>query len=182
MGARLISLLAVLITVSALHSQVLENGERKGLIQATASFYPSWMLNHQVQNNYLAGHVAYYFDDHYSFRGEALVYIDAQGENKIINDHVQIQAGFGRHFPVKRWDPFLYGQMGLAMIQVQGFAQRHYQPAAGLTIGTHYHVSRFFYFFAECSYTHMQDPSQPGRLDQFLVSGGLGFQLTTRKM
>lgn len=181
MGTRLIFAGAMLVLGTALRAQQLELGQRKGLLQATASFYPSWMLNHNVKNNYIAGHVTYYFDDHYSFRGEALVYIDAQGENKVINDHVQIQTGFGRHFPVKRWDPFVYAQIGLSAIQLQGYTQRYYQPTVGLTFGTHYNVSRFFYFFAECSYTHMQNPVRVGPLDQLLVSGGLGFQFPTRK-
>jgi hypothetical protein len=181
MGARLITLLVLICIAGPLGSQVVENGERRGLIQATASFYPAWMLHSPAKNNYLAGHLAYYFDDHYSFRGEVLVYIDAQTSTKVLNDHVQIQAGFGRHFPVKRWDPFVYAQMGLASVQLQWNPKRYYQPVAGVTIGTHYHVSRFFYFFAEASYTHMANPERVGNLDQVLVSGGLGFQFPTRK-
>jgi hypothetical protein len=181
MGTRLIFLLAAVCMHTSLRSQVLENGERRGLLQATASFYPSWMLNRDTKNNYLAGHLAYYFDDHYSFRGEALVYIDGQAGTKVFSEHVQIQAGFGRHFPVKRWDPFVYGQMGLSAVQLVWNPKRYYQPAIGLTLGTHYNVSRYFYFFAEASYTHMAHPEHGGGLDQVLVSGGLGFQFPTRK-
>jgi hypothetical protein len=181
MGARLILFTAAMVTGVYCRAQVLENGQRAGLIQATASLYPSWMLNHDVRNNYIGGHFAYYFEDNYSFRGEALVYIDAQGENKVINDHVQLQVGFGRHFPIKRFDPFVYGQMGLAAIQLQGTSQRYFQPVIGLTAGAHYNVSRFFYFFAETSYMHMPNPARTGKLDQLMVSGGLGFQFPTRK-
>jgi hypothetical protein len=179
MGTRLILLIALTAMVLPAAAQNLAEGERKGLIQATASLYPAWMLNHDVQNNYVAGHFAYYVDDHYSFRGEILSYIDAQSEEKVLNDHVQVQAGFGRHFPIKRWDPFVYVQMGLGAVQLDGFDRRYYQPSAGITAGVHYNVSRFFYFFAEAEYHHLQNPEYVGNLDQVFVSGGLGFQFPT---
>jgi hypothetical protein len=182
MGTRLILFPVMAMIVSSLRAQNPEEGERGGLLQATVSLYPSWMLNHDVRNNYVAGRLVYYTDDHYAFRGEALVYVDAQTENRVIDDHLQIQAGFGRHFPLKRWDPYVYGQMGLAGIRTEGSPQRYYQPAVGIIAGANYHVSRFFYFFAECSYSHMQDPQTTGNLDQLFVSAGLGLQLPTKRM
>lgn len=181
MGTRLILLPVMMTIVSFLSAQDPGKGERAGLLQATVSLYPSRMLNRDVRNNYVAGRFVYYADDHYSFRGEALVYVDAQTENRILDDHVQLQAGFGRHFPVKRWDPYIYGQMGLAGIRMENASKRYYQPVAGLTAGANYHVSRFFYFFAECSYMHLQSPETTGRLDQLLVSGGLGLQVPARR-
>jgi len=172
---------AVIASPAKLRAQKLEEGQRNGLIQATASLYPSWMLNRKVQNNYVAGHVAYYFHDNYSFRGEIMAYIDAQKDVRYLSKHSQLQVGFGRHFPVKRWDPFVYYTMGLSSIRLQAQSKNVLQPSVGLIAGTHYNVSRFFYFFAECSYQHMQDPAHAANLDQLFVSGGLGFQLPTKK-
>lgn len=180
MGARLILLGMCLIGYQSVNAQNLEEGQRNGLLQATASFYPSWMLNHKVQNNYIGGHFAYYFEDHYSFRGEIMAYIDAQGDQKYVDKHVQVQAGFGRHFPIKRWDPFVYGQMGLSAVQLKNYSDAHLQPTIGLIVGVHYNVSRFFYFFAEGQYNHTNDPERKGPMDQIYVSGGLGFQLPTK--
>lgn len=181
MGARLTGLLVCLMVVLHTSAQQLELGERQGLLQATGSLYPSVMLNHAVRNNYAGGHFAYYVDDHYSFRGEFLGYVDAQTDEKYIKKHLQVQAGFGRHFPVKRWDPFVYGQMGLAAIQLQGSTESYLRPNVGLVAGAHYNVSHFFYFYAECAFTHMKDPERMNNLDQLLVTAGLGFQLPTKK-
>lgn len=181
MGARVIGLL--LGTTIGLHTaaQQVESGERQGLLQATGTLYPGWMLNHPVRNNYAGGHFAYYVDDHYSFRGEFLGYVDAQTDEKYIKKHLQIQAGFGRHFPMKRWDPFIYAQMGLAGIELQGSTNAYLRPNVGLVAGTHYNVSRFFYFYAECEFIHMKDPERMNNLDQLLVTAGLGFQISTKR-
>jgi|GEM_PF-2064461 len=151
------------------------------IIQVTASIYPSWMLNHNVQNNYVAGHFTLYFHKRYSFRGEIQGYVDAQGEQKYISKHVQVQTGFGRHFQVKRWDPYVYATMGLSSIRLQSHSRNVMQPSVGLIAGTSFHVSRYFYFFAECLYQHMQNPSRDANLDQLFISGGLGFQLSKRE-
>lgn len=181
MGTRLIGLLVCMTLVVRASAQQVELGERQGLLQATGSLYPGWMLNHNVRNNYAGGHFAYYFDDHYSFRGEFLGYVDAQTDEKYIKKHLQVQAGFGRHFPVKRWDPFVYAQMGLAGIELQGSTEAFLRPNVGLVAGMNYNVSRFFYFYAECTFIHMKDPERINNLDQLLVTAGLGFQLPTKK-
>lgn len=179
MGARL-SLIFLLFS-SVARSQQLQEGQRKGLLQTTASLYPAFMLNRAIQNNYVGGHLTYYFEDKYSYRGDIWAYIDAQTETKYISNHTQLNAGFGRHFPIKRFDPFIYINMGLASIRLQSQKENTLQPTLGTTIGLHYNVSRFFYFFGECVYTHMKDVSRVGNLDQLYVSGGLGFQIPTRK-
>lgn len=153
----------------------------EGMLQGTASLYPAWMLNRDVQNNYVAGHLNYFFHAKYSFRGEFMTYIDAQGDTKYISSHTQLQAAFGRHFPIKRWSPYVYYSMGLAAVRLHSQTATDWQPAIGLIAGTQFHASRIFYFFAECNYQHMQDPSRTGNLDQLYVSAGLGFQLRVKR-
>ena len=183
MGTRLImSCLLVAGFIQQTTAQKLEEGQRRGLVQANASLYPAFMLNHPIQNNYVAGHTTYYFHDKYSFRGEALAYIDAQKEVKYLSRHYQVEVGFGRHFPVKRWDPFIYYTMGLASVRLQTASKNYVQPTIGIIVGLHYNVNRFFHFFAEGHYGHMQDPGREINLDQIYVSGGLGFQLPTRNL
>lgn len=151
------------------------------MLQGTASLYPAWMLNRNVQNNYVAGHLNYFVHDKYSFRGEIMSYIDAQGDAKYLSSHTQLQAGFGRHFPIKRWNPYVYYMMGLARVRLHSQTGTDLQPTIGLIGGTQFHASRFFYFFAEANYQHMQDPSKAGNLDQLYVTAGLGFQLSTKR-
>lgn len=159
----------------------LSEGGRRGILQGTATLYPSWMLNHGVRNNYVGGHLAYYFDDDYSFRGDFLAYTGAQTTAEYLRSHVQLMAGFGRHFPVKRLDPYIYLQGGLAAVQILGSTESYMQPLAGMTVGLNYHVAPWFYFFGEVAYNRMQDPSGPGNMDQLYTGAGLGFQVQTRK-
>jgi hypothetical protein len=162
-------------------AQDLINGEREGLIQATASIYPSRMLNHGISNNYVAGHANYYFTDLYSVRGEIMHYIDAQREERYIDKHTQFQLAVGRHFPKKRFDPYIYASLGLASVRLIEEPKSYAQPVAGIIGGSHFQFSDYFYFFLEMQYQHMQDPLHSRPLDQLYFSGGLGFQVPTRK-
>jgi hypothetical protein len=181
MATRLIAGMLLLLVILPVSAQVTEDGERQGLLQGTASLYPARMLNHSMMNNYVGGHLNYYVDDHYSFRGDVFVYIDAQGDQKYLNRQIQLQAGFMRHFPVKRWDPFVGLQAGLSALELQSSPDHFLQPVLGLTTGVSFMVSGYFYFYAECSYQHMNDPVVRSPLDQLFVTGGLGFQLSTRR-
>lgn len=181
MAPRLIAGMLLFLVSLPLTAQVTEEGERQGLLQGTASLYPARMLNHTVMNNYVGGHLNYYVDDHYSFRGDIFGYIDAQGDQKYLDRHIQLQAGLMRHFPVKRWDPFVGFQAGLSALELQSSPESFLQPVFGLTTGVSFSVSRYFYFYAECSYHHMNDPVVRSPLDQLFVTGGLGFQLSTRR-
>lgn len=180
MELRMIIALFLFLTSSSL-AQDVASGERNGLIQTTATLYPSWMLNHAVRNNYVGGHLVYYFEDRFSFRGDLLAYIDAQTEAKYLQKHIESTAGFGYHFGKKRWDPYVYAQIGLAAVQLQGSDKTDMQPVTGLSFGVNYHVAPYFYFYAETVYRHMRDPLRPSNLDQFLLTGGLGLQLPTKR-
>lgn len=180
METRIIGLLMLLYSASSF-AQDVTSGERAGLIQTTGTLYPSWMLNHNVRNNYVGGHAVYYFEDHFSFRGDLLVYIDAQTEAKYLKKHIESTGGFGYHFGKKRWDPYLYAQFGLAAVQLQGNEKTDMQPVTGLSLGVNYHIAPYFYFYAESVFRHMSDPLHPGGLDQLMMTGGLGLQLPTKR-
>lgn len=180
MEARLIFGMFLLVT-GRLFAQDVSLGERTGLIQTTGTLYPSLMLNHDVRNNYVGGHATYYFENRYSFRGDLLIYIDAQTDEKYLNKHIESTAGFGYHFGKKRWDPYVYAQLGLAAVQLQGSDKTDMQPVAGLSFGVNYHIAPYFYFYAESVFRHMGDPRHSGNLDQLMFTGGLGLQLPTKR-
>lgn len=163
-------------------AQIIADGERAGLLQATASIYPSQQLNTKGLNLYLGGYLNYHFDDKYSFRGDIYQFIGAQSKPGYVNDHLQIQAGFMRYFPVKRLDPFVGVQVGFSAIQTNERSERIYNAAFALKAGLNYHVYKFFYFFLECQYIHQTDPWHARPLDQFMGTGGLGFQLPVKNI
>ncbi|MNU73721.1 hypothetical protein D3C71_632070 [compost metagenome] len=179
-----ISLLFLFFTALTTYSkaQIIADGERAGLLQTTASIYPSQQLNTKGLNLYVGGYMNYHFDDKYSFRGDIYQFIGAQTKPGYINDHLQVQAGFMRYFPVKRFDPFVGLQVGFSAIQTNGRSERIYNAAFAIKAGVNYHVYKFFYFFLECQYIHQTDPWHARPLDQFMGTGGLGFQLPVKNI
>lgn len=173
-------LLAMSVTVKA---QLLEKGEREGLLQATASIYPSQQLNTKGLNIYLGGYANYHFDDKYSFRGDVFQYIGAQKKPGYLKANTQILAGFMRYFPVKRWDPFVGAQVGVSWIKLnERPAETTLNAVFTLKAGVNYHVWHYFYFFAEIQYSHQPDPLHARPLDQFTGTGGLGFQIPCKNI
>jgi hypothetical protein len=91
-------------------------------------------------------------------------------------------AGFNRFFPVKRFDPYVGLQAGLSIIQADGRKSDVYNSVFGLRSGLNFHVYKFFYFFIDLQYVHQVDPWYKRPLDQFIGTGGLGFQLPTKNI
>src|SRR5688572_15291422 len=127
--------LVFLTGTSFTDAQVLADGERSGLLQTTGSIYPSQQLNSKGMNLYVGGYMNYHFHDKYSFRGDVYQFIGAQSKPGYINDHLQVQAGFVRYFPVKRLDPFVGIQVGLSVIQTNERSERIYNSAFALKAG-----------------------------------------------
>lgn len=181
MGTRLIIFSFLLGMSGEAAAQHVTEGERKGLLQVTGKLYPSLMLNHAVRNNYVGGHAVYYVEDHFSFRGDLLGYAGAQTDRQYLQKHIESTVGIGWHFGRKRWDPYLYGQIGMGAVRLQESGSMDYQPVTGIAFGANFHVAPYFYFYAETVFRHMNDPLHPRNLDQLLFTGGLGLQLPTRK-
>lgn len=179
---KIITISLMMLTVSLVNAQIIENGERKGLLQATASIYPSQQLNTKGLNIYLGGYANYHFDDKYSFRGDVFQYISSQKKPGYIMGNTQVLAGFMRYFPVKRWDPFVGVQAGVSFIKLaERPAEITLNSVFALKTGVNYHVWHYFYFFLEFQYSHQPDPFHARPFDQFTGTGGLGFQIPCKK-
>lgn len=178
---KIIALFALAFAMHGL-AQDIYDGERAGLLQTTASIYPSVQLNTTGINYYVGGNLNYHFDDKYSFRGDIYTLAGSKEKPSYIQSHTQIQAGFMRYFPVKRFDPFIGIQMGFSTIDLNERPnQLVYNASLSFLAGIDFHVYKYFYFFAEFQYTHQQDPWHTRPLDQFMGTGGLGIQLPCKK-
>lgn len=165
-----------------INAQDIYEGERAGLIQGTASIYPARQLNSTGVNYYVGGHLNYHFDDKYSFRGDIFSLAGTKEKPSYIHTHTQVQAGFMRYFPVKRFDPFVGFQMGLSLIDLnERPKEMSYNASLSCVAGVNFHVYKYFYFFLEFQYTHQQDPWHTRPLDQFMGTGGLGLQFPCKK-
>lgn len=175
--------LFMLCVASFSNAQIIADGERKGLVQATASIYPVQQLNVSGLNIYLGGYINYHFDDKYSFRGDIYQYIGAQKKPGYLKNNTQLLAGFMRYFPYKRLDPFVGIQAGISFIETnERIGERTLNSVFALKAGLNYHVYSYFYFFVEFQYTHQPDPWRARPYDQFTGTGGLGFQLPCKNI
>lgn len=179
-----ITMVVIMVLISTMVSaQILADGQRKGLIQATATIYPSQQLNTKGLNIYLGGYANYYFHDKYSFRGDCYQYINSQTKPSYVKNETRITWGFMRYFPVKRFDPYVGVQMGISLLNTQ---ERPTEMVVNSTFsvkaGLNFHVYKFFYFFLEMDYTHQPDPWHARPFDQFMGSGGLGFQIPIKNI
>ncbi len=175
--------LFILFVTSMGNAQILVEGERKGLLQATASVYPVQQLNVSGLTIYLGGYANYHFDDKYSFRGDIYQFIGSQKKPGYLKNNTQILAGFMRYFPIKRFDPFVGIQAGVSLIETnERIGERELNSVFAVKAGLNYHVYSYFYFFVEFQYTHQPDPWHARPYDQFTGTGGLGFQLPCKNI
>jgi len=194
----MVRIIAAIICFTAFSAgaQNVENGERRGLLEVSGSIYPTFSLNYNSTMNFVGGHMAYQLDDKYSFRGDAFVMTSTQSGTAIYNDYFLIEAGFLRNFTKKRFDYFVGIEFGLTRIQIQHPAEEilghpaltysylnksYYQPVFDLTTGFKFHVSPYFYFYAEAKLLNNRNPEADNLQTNLAVTGGLGIQLPTKK-
>ncbi len=172
-------------------AQEVESGERQGLLEVSGSIYPTFSMNRKSTMNFVGGHLAYQLDDNYSFRGDAFVMTSTQSGTEIYDDYFLIEAGFLRNFTKKRFDYFVGLEFGLAAMQMYrdpvnepqiSVDHRFYQPVWDLTTGFKFHVSPYFYFYAETKLLNNRNPEADNLQTNLAVTGGLGLQLPTRKI
>lgn len=167
-----------------------EDGSRRGLIEVSASIYPTFSMNKKSSMNFVGGHLAYQLDDKYSLRGDVLVMTSTQSGTPVYNDYFLIETGVLRNFTVKRFDYFVGLEFGLAALQnyqdeinlLENLNHRYYQPVWDLTTGFKFHVSNYFYFYAEAKLLNNRNPEANGLQTNLSVTGGLGLQLPTKKL
>ena len=171
-------------------------GERAGLLEVSGSIYPTVSLNQHALSNFVGGHLAFQFDEKYSFRGDILTFTSLQSGSPLFNDYFLVEAGFLRNFTSKRFDYFVGIELGLSHIQIQhpveefgitslsyGTLNRsYYQPVFDLTTGFKFHVSNYFYFYAEAKLLNNRHPEKVQMQSNLAFTGGLGLQLPCKKL
>lgn len=186
------ALIAMLLIGLSAQAQDITNGERNGLLEASGSIYPTISLNQKSTMNMVGGHMAYQFTDNYSFRGDLLTLTSTQSNSTIYNDYFLIEAGFLRNFSVKRFDYFVGIELGLVRIQLErdpvnypqymNYNPTYYQSVLDLTTGFKFHVSPYFYFYAETKLLNNHHPEKAALQSNLTFTGGLGLQLPTKKI
>jgi hypothetical protein len=178
------------------YSQNTENVTAKRPLKFNLGLSQSSMINYSNQNLYFDGSLEYYASENVSFKGNCLWFIDSRNTDPIIKQNSVILFGSAYHFVKKNHDISLGFQPGFTYAapefrsehpQVMIFEQNYparVTPVVGFNVGYTYYFAKYCNFFVNAQYLFSRYRGALGgsiNLDELMFSGGLGFQLFTRK-
>jgi hypothetical protein len=178
---------ACIFLIFSMISSAQEMFIRAGTLKASATISPSLMLNRSIQNVYINGFVAYQLDERLSLRGETFYYINGAADaatDILYNGAIHTYFGVFYHARIGNWDNYLGFQPGLSVTSIPLKSGSSAGPSFAAKAGTAYYVWKYFHFFAELTYMNNNVRGIPGgtmRMDELMLSAGLGFHINTRK-
>src|ERR1035437_8544222 len=171
-----------------------------GLLKGTATISPAFMLNHPIENIYINGELEYFTESRISFRGDVYWFLNSQQKPALLNQNSFIVSGALYHFPKNNFDYFIGFQPGVSLVQpnvvyvhagpgtlinwVDLPDPTKVCPTISAITGITYYVGDYFNFFLNVRYTKARYFGYYNgvlNLDQLIVSGGLGFNIRTKK-
>ena len=183
-----IALFAVLVTFTCAAQESTETSKKSyvqpGLLSASATLSPTFMLNRTQVNYYLMGFLEGRVDKHLSLRGD-INYLLPNDTAKFYKNNVRVCFGMQYGLPFGNFE--LHGGFmpGVAVSE-SNFNRGKWEvnPTLQLNIGVRYYVWKYFHFFANFSYFRQSLNNLKGingMADEFMVSAGLGFNLQVLK-
>lgn len=170
-----------------------------GLLRASGSISPGFLLDQGSTNIYLGGKLEYFTEDRVSFRGEGFWYMGSQQKPALLEQNSQIafgpflhsvhgrldlsagvEAGISLAHPTNRWVHILKAPD----LPYTDPAPLRVVPQASLCASLSYAVWDYFHFFVDARYVHARYNGAPSRsipLDELMLSAGLGWQLRVRQ-
>lgn len=185
---KLLSVFCLFINVSVAQDE--NNFAKTGLLKATATISPGFMLNHPITNIYVSGELEYFLQNKVSVRGDGLWYRDSQESIPLLNQNSLVYFGALYHFSKKKHDLFIGLQPGFSISQPNDTDTAGIQytirinPSISLIAGYTFYVWDYCNFFINARYhktQHIAISTGVLNLDELILSAGLGFQLHTRK-
>ena len=168
-----------------------------GMINASATFSPSMMLNRSTTNYYLSGFAEYHMSSKVSVRSDNF-FLTSASEELFFDNAFRSYIGAFYHFRKSQWsnwDKYIGIQPGICYsarnpygddIQTFALLEAEYRlsPSMAITAGTSFYVWKYFNFFANLTYvksTLSGVQGGPFKTDELIFSAGLGFQIQTKK-
>ena len=180
----------MLLLVTVYTAQENEPFVRRGLLKATATISPSFMLNRNINNIYVSGELEYFLENKISVRGDCFWYRDSQQDIPFLKQNSIIFFGALYHFSKKKHDLFIGIQPAAILCQpnMLDTSMVNYpmqiNPGISLIAGYTFYVWDYCNFFFNARYLNTKyvgTSKGPIHLDEIILSAGLGFQLHTRK-
>jgi hypothetical protein len=182
-------ILFLLILGSGTQAQNDNSFSTKGLLKATTTISPGFMLNQQRTNIYLNGELEYFPEEKISIRGDGFWYLGSQQNPDLLKQNSSVYWGALYHFRKNRADYFIGFQPGLSLTQPVVDEKYYYSdygiqvcPQMSVLAGFTYYVGRYFNFFANTRY--VKSAYRNNRyigLDELRISAGLGFNIHLKK-
>lgn len=182
--------LLILMFTSGIVTAQKESFSSNGLIRANLAFNQSFMVQHKNKNVYLGGFLEYYTSKSLSFRGDCLWYIDSRQQDPLFKQNYTVLFGSVLHLPKGRSDFQTGVQPGFVISQPVNKANPdlsnplRVNAALSLMLGYTLYFSRFCNFSLAANYiisNYRGSKSGNIRTDEFLISGGLGFHIQTKR-
>ncbi len=164
-----------------------------GVLSASATYAPGIMLNQDRVNYHLHAFAEYHFNRSVSVKSDSYLFLNSPSTelqglkmirsyfgmfyhlNQMPGDHWDVKIGFLPGITYAENGQFLNGQE----IRTTSLA-----PSFSTATGFDYFVWKYFHFFSQVSYVHATMRGLPNgseRMDELMLSLGLGFQIPTRK-
>jgi hypothetical protein len=164
----------------------------QGLLKASATISPGKMIQNGSSTINLSGFLEYFIDNKFSLRGDVYQFIDDQNSTiTSINPSFQNRLFFGAFYNYGKGNIRWYNgfQMGLTTTNylfnsITGDYKWSLAPSTSFKTGVSYYVWKYFHFFADVTYLNstLRGASFGSqRMDEIIFSGGLGFQIQTKK-
>ena len=189
MVKRMLVGLGVFMVIHA-NAQSPQNFSKNGLLKSDLSYAQSYMLHYSNQNVYLCGVLEYFTSDKLSIRGDCFWYLDSRQTDKRFKQNALVLFGVMYNFPFGKSNFYVGLQPGFSFTtpnDLQNNEVRYttsFLPALCISTGYTLFFSKFCSFNLGVKYLSSRYRGTPNasiNLDEFLISGGLGFQLQTKK-
>ena len=189
MVARLVFIVTLLIASLSFAQQKPDFTSGKTL-KGNAALNQGFMLQHKNTDLYISGNLEYFPEKHVSVRGDCFWYIDSRQKQPMLNQNAIILFGALLHLPKGRSDFYAGIQPGMSLTKPNFYQlpdvnlPLRMMPVFDISAGYTLYFSRFCNFFLAANYMISRYRGAPGgsiKLDEIMISGGLGFHFNTKK-
>ncbi len=178
-----ISLVLALVCTSFIFSQTKVNNYP--LLNFSGTISPGKFTSQKSTAIHLNGFLEYTLDRKYSVRGDVYKFIQgaASSSNLVLPYQMnQLYAGAFRSFGKDNWRQYIGFQPGITVSRdlLSSYNKPQINPSFSLKVGSSFSFYKYFNFFLDLSFNKTQLRglhSGPNNLNEFLLSGGLGFQI-----
>ncbi len=187
----MILLLCINFLIAGAQTSGASQFSKKGIVQSAATISPGFMQHYSQQNIFVSGHLEYYPEEKVSLRGDSYWFVSAVNKPALLKQNSMTMYGALYHFTKnKRADFFMGIQPGVTLTQPnlqdkdgQALKLKVTPLICGIA-GFNYYVWDYIHFFCDLRYInsrYFQNVAAPISLNQFIFSGGLGWQIPTQK-